>query len=308
MKEVKINRKVFYKLFIISVLSLSAILFLPSISLKNKKDIQFEKYNSEKNLKKAHPFIFYDKQLFQKAINSAPRRNKNSENIISGGIIPHHLLASDMIADFYSYISDEKIKTIIILGPNHYEKGDFVALGSECPWQTPFGMAEPNVEITDDLKNYSLIRIDEGVLENEHSVASHMPFIKQYLPKAKVVPIILSAKMDLKKAKILSEKLAEYIKGGDVAVVASVDFSHYLYSDEAEIKDAETLEAMKSFNYEKIYSFDNGNLDSPPSIAILLMAMQSMGINNFEVLDNTNSGILANNSSLETTSYFSIVF
>jgi len=302
------NRKLFYRLFIISALILAVVLFLPSISIKDKEDVQFEKYNPEKSLEKTHPFIFYDKQLFQKAINSASKRNENSENIIKGGIIPHHLLASDMIADFYNYISGEKIKTIIILGPNHYEKGDFIALSSEYAWQTSLGIAEPNVEIIDDLKNNNLIKINEEVLENEHSVASHMPFIEQYLPKAKVVPIILSAKMDQEKAKILSEKLAEYAKSGDAIIIASVDFSHYLNSAEAEIKDAETLEALKNFNYEKIYSFDNDNLDSPPSITVLLMTMQSIGINNFEVLDNTNSGIITNNSSSETTSYFSIVF
>lgn len=308
MKEAKINRKVFYKLFIISVLGLSVVLFLPSISLKNKKDIQFEKYNSERSSEKTHPFTFYDKQLFQEAMNSAPKGNENSENVIKGGIVPHHLLASDMIADFYNYISDEKIKTIIILGPNHYEKGDFVALGSEYAWKTPFGIVEPNVEIIDDLKNYNLIQINEDVLENEHSVASHMPFIKQYLPKAKVVLIILSAKMDQERAKILSERLVEYVKNGDTIIIASVDFSHYLNSAEAGTKDAETLGAMKNFNYEKLYSFNSDNLDSPPSIAVLLMAMQSIEINNFEVLDNTNSGIMVNNFSSETTSYFSIVF
>jgi len=308
MKEAIRNRKLFYKLFITSALILSVVLFLPSISIKNKKDIQFEKYNSEKNSERTHPFSFYDKQLFQKAVNSVVKRNKNTEKIIKGGIIPHHLLASDMIADFYNYISDENIKTIIILGPNHNEKGDFVALSSEFAWQTPPGIVEPDAEIINDLKNHNLMQINEEVLENEHSVASHIPFIKQFLPKAKVVPIILSAKMNQEKAKILSEKLAEYVKSGGAVVIASVDFSHYLQSDEAIIKDAETLEAMKNFNYEKIYSFGNGNLDSPSSIAILLMAMQSMGINNFKVLDNTNSGIMTKNYSSETTSYFSIVF
>lgn len=304
MKKAGINRKLFYKLCIAFALILSAILFLPSISIKNKEDVQLDK----NKLEKIHPFIFYDKQLFQKAINSSSRRNENSENIIKGGIIPHHLLASEMIADFYGYISNENIKTIIILGPNHNEKGDFIALSSEYAWQTPLGIVEPNAEIINDLKNYNLIRIDEDVLENEHSVASHMLFIKYYFPKAKVVPIILSAKMNQEKAKILSEKLAEYAKSDDAIIIASVDFSHYLNSAEAETKDMEILEAMKNFNYEKIYSFNNDNLDSPSSIAVLLFTMQSMGINNFEVLDNTNSGIMTNNYSSETTSYFSIVF
>ncbi len=308
MKEARINRKSFYKLCIISALILLTVLLLPSISIKNKGDIQSEKYNSEKSSEKAHPFIFYDKQLFRKAVNFSSKINKNSENVIKGGIVPHHLLASDMIADFYNYISNENIKTIIILGPNHNEKGGFIVLSSEYAWQTPLGIVEPDVEIINDLENHNLIKINEEVLENEHSVASQMLFVKYYFPEAKVVPIILSAKTNREKAKILSEKLAEYMKNGDTAIIASVDFSHYLQSDEAIMKDAETLEALKNFNYEKIYSFGNSNLDSPPSIAILLFTMQSMGINNFEVLDNTNSGIMTNNYNSETTSYFSVVF
>jgi hypothetical protein len=42
-------------------------------------------------------------------------------DVIQGGIIPHHELASEMIADFFYRLSkkNSQLETFIILGPNH---------------------------------------------------------------------------------------------------------------------------------------------------------------------------------------------
>jgi len=47
----------------------------------------------------------------------------NKLNIISG-VVPHHLLAKDIIEDFFSYISSQgKPETIVILSPDHFHSG-----------------------------------------------------------------------------------------------------------------------------------------------------------------------------------------
>lgn len=265
--------------------------------------------NEHKNITNIHPIVFFDDQLFYNAVNyNPPNNNFIIDNFIKGGIIPHHILASNIIADFYYGLSSQDIETIILLGPNHEEGGDFVALSSKYSWQTPFGLVVSDEKIINDLLKNNLLKINNNILENEHSVAVHMPFIKYYLPDAKVAPIILSHKANLKNIKILSEQLEKYLQNNKTIVISSVDFSHYLTGEEAEQKDKESLEAMQNFDYKKIYSFNNDNLDSPPSIIALLMVMQKLKIDNFNVIANTNSGQLLNDYDSKTTSYFSIEF
>ena len=134
-----------------------------------------------------------------------------------------------------------------------------------------------------------------------------MPFIKYYLPQAKVVPIILHHDLSLEEANTLGTLIAEEAGEGAV-VVASVDFSHYLTRQEAEEKDKETLEALRQGNMGQIFSFGNDYLDSPPSLGVLFSVMKSWEITDFTVVKNTNSGEVLKNDQMETTSYFTMVF
>ena len=70
---------------------------------------------------------------------------------ISGGIIPHHFLASELIADFFNQLSGQHPQTIILVGPNHYERGEFKVLTSLKGWDTPYGLLEPNKEFLEYL-------------------------------------------------------------------------------------------------------------------------------------------------------------
>ncbi len=53
---------------------------------------------------------------------------------------------------------------------------------------------------------------------------------------------------------------------------------------------------------------NDDNLDSPPTLAVLLAWTELRGLELGRVLFNTNSGILKNSKYTETTSYLSIVY
>src|SRR3989344_283648 len=265
-----------------------------------------EKTSADRS-REIHQLKFFDEKLFYKSlakINTGAKSDKE----IKGGIVPHHLLAAEMISEFYSYLKNQKIETVIILGPNHKEAGDFPALSSAFDWNTLSGRVLVNEAIVNNLARQNLIRINEDVLENEHSVALHPPFIKHFLPKAKIVPIIISGKMKIEDAKKLSAALAKYARKKGIAIIASVDFSHYLPETIAAEKDKESFEAIKNFDFEKIYNFTNDNLDSPQSIIILLSALKQAGANNPNLIKNLNSEQIFKSGSRQTTSYFTIYF
>src|SRR3990167_7631589 len=246
---------------------------------------------------------YFDEKTFMKGIEYAKNQKTFSEKVF-GGIIPQHQLPGFIIAQFFKGLKNQKPKTIILLGPNHYETGNFYALTSNNSWPTPYGYVIPNKEIINELTSYNFVQIDNNSVANDHSMGTSMPFIKYYLPDTQVVPIILSGKMTQKE----TENLASVLSTLDLPIIASVDFSHYLTSVEAQKKDSETLRILETFNIERLFSLNNDYLDSPPSIATLLYSIQKMGKTNFKILQNTNSGILTNDHTSPTTSYFSIIY
>lgn len=235
------------------------------------------------------------------------KKSISTPEIIYGGIVPHHLLVNFIIDDFFKGLSKQNIKTIILIGPNHKEKGGKVALSSYWEWDTKFGKLSANKEIINDLLERAVVRIDEKIVAEEISISALIGIIKSNLPEAKIVPIILSQKMKEEEIIRLAKSLSFYITR-ETIVVSSVDFSHYLLNSEAEKKDEITLQVLRDFDYKTILRLDSDYLDSPQAISCLLLIMKQLGTNDIKILDHTNSGELLNNDKIQTTSYFSIYF
>lgn len=253
-----------------------------------------------------HPLVYYDQASFFQGITTVkPDKNLKQYSII-GGIVPHHLLPSFIIADFYSRLSQQHPKTIIIIGPNHQEKGGAKVLTSEMGWNTPFGIVQPDNNIIQELVNNNLAKIDETVLPSDHAVAGSMPFIKYYSPETKVVPILLSNFMSIQEDKILANQLSKYLNR-DTIIVAAVDFSHYQTSIVAAKNNKTTLNYIKNYNFDGINSLDNAYVDSPSSILVFLMSIKDKNVA-ADVLYDTNSGEITGNKNASVTSYFSIIY
>lgn len=223
------------------------------------------------------------------------------------GIVPHDTSASFIIADFFQRLSVENSSVVILVGPNHFERGDFKVLSGVSSWQTSFGNVEAEKNIIENLKKQGLLKIDEETLRGEHSIGALMPFFKFYLPKALVVPIILSNHLSIEEINVLANKLESYVRAG-IPLVVSLDFSHYLRNKEAQEKDELTLKLIKNFDYYNIIQLKSDYLDSPPSLILLLMLAQRLSKNNFEIFYHTNSGEVLRMDHIPTTSWFSGVF
>lgn len=255
----------------------------------------------------SHPVLFFERESFYQGIMQAGKQDKKFTYHISGGIIPHHLFPAFIQADFFQRLSSQKPKTIIVLGPNHYEKGEFRFLSSAYAWETLFGKVIPDQTIVSDLVNKNIIHINEDVLLHEHSVAGIMPFIKYYLPETKVVPVVISNFTTLEEIGFFADNLNKYLNK-DTVLIASVDFSHYLNNFEAQNKDKLSLQIIKDYDYKRLFTLNNDYMDSPPSVAILLLNMQKTGKTKMDILQHTNSGEIQKNDFIPTTSYYSIAF
>jgi AmmeMemoRadiSam system protein B len=277
--------------------------------LASKDEVQTETHSATTF---SHPSIFFDKIEFEKAVHLYPKQEvspevPSKEKNIRGGIVPHHLLVSHFIAHFFSQISTQHIKTVILIGPNHPEAGTFPVLSSFGSWQTAYGTVQTNSQVLQNLVDRNLVKIDDQVLTQEHSVAGLMPFIRYYLPDSTVVPIIVSKKMALPEQEKLSQAIFSQLDSSTI-VIASIDFSHNLPNLEAQQRDQKTITLMQKHEYEKLRTLNSEYLDSPPSLITLFKVMAATSTDSFTILDHSNSGQYLKDDTIPTTSYFVVTF
>jgi hypothetical protein len=256
-------------------------------------------YQTPKNEeKKTHSSNPMDLEFFEIVFKFKKNELDFSKKDVVAGIIPHHLLAADLIAEFFYNLGEKKYDTIILIGPNHFDAGDSEIITSTYDWQTPYGRLKVDNEILEKISKD--VKIDEEAIKNEHAITSEVSFIKKTFPQAKFFPIILKPSVTLEKADNLARELFDLSKNEKVLLLASVDFSHYKDSETAQKNDKESISAITDFSLDKIYNLD---IDSPASIYALLKFSQ-LNSASFELLHNSNSAILAGKPDIEsTTSY-----
>lgn len=236
--------------------------------------------------------LYYERELFLSAM-SAPRAYER-EGRLAAGMIPHHLLASDMIAGFFRMAAEdpEGYDTVLFVSPSHFpencESDVVTAVGN---WKTPYGTVEYDAELTEALLRGAETGAENNpaAMEADHGVAGLVPFVAYYLPETKVAACLLSNKLDRQRLAAVWEQVAELCAGGRVLLVASVDCSHYLTPDEAARRDAETAEAIEALDFPRLLSFSDANVDSPQALTTFLKGAQAVG-GRLRRLDHSGSG------------------
>jgi len=275
----------------------SAVIFLAAI-------VCVANYRHQKN-HNINPQILFDQRLYTDAIS---RYGENPDAKIAGAVFPHHDLAGFMVAEALARFPADT-KTVILIGPNHPNIGNFNVITGVNFWATPDGKLEADENIISQLTSrLKFVGQEEDVLSSEHSIGAIVPYIKHYLPDAKIVPLILNSHISEREEDELAFEIASAANGTHVVVASSVDFSHGLLSVEASQKDSETIEKIKEKDYTALSFFTNDHLDSPASIITLLRVMEQNKKENLEILGNTNSGELLKEKFIQVTSYFSILF
>jgi MEMO1 family protein len=300
------------KIFLLSCLAVFAIAF---VLTKKSGHYMFTKSNSQileqdqPNEDIQSPSIslkgsFYDERTFFSSIAKAKETEKRSD--ISALVVPHHLLAAELIAGPFMHVSGRKISTVVVIGPNHENKGRDHISSALASWQTPYGSLEENKGLVKKLINDFLMNADEKIFENEHSIGAMAPYIKYYFPEAKLVPIILTSNSNISDAEKISRWLTENLNN-DALVVLSSDFSHYLEKSDAEKKDLLTKELIEKRSISKIAQLGNDNVDCPIGLAMILMYAEKKNLKT-EITGHLNSYDLTPEKPAETTSYYAISF
>ncbi|HBB37686.1 MAG: hypothetical protein UV82_C0008G0062 [Candidatus Magasanikbacteria bacterium GW2011_GWD2_43_18] len=225
---------------------------------------------------------------------------------IKGGIVPHHLLAGHLDAQFFESLKKQHPSTIVLISPDHFSRGNSAVSTAPATWKTPYGKVYADVARVQALAAVtSTITIREDVLAEEHGIYGVIPFIAKSLPGTHVIPLTL--KVDITEEDIISLAVfLEDILPKDAVIVASVDFSHYQTSPVATFHDERMTGVIRSFDYDRVGSLE---IDSPPSVRLVMKLMEEYGTQKVAREISLNAADLVGNPDAQNiTSYYTPYF
>jgi len=245
---------------------------------------------------------------WQSLPNFALQKLGGQETNISAGVVPHHLLAEEIIEDFFEYISSkQKPETIVLLGPDHFNAGNIVGnsfITVEPETQEFYGI-EVDGSLIKNLSSENNFVFSNSSVSLDHGITNLIPFLKKYFPDSKIVPFIIPFDISLEETEQFTTSLNS-LASSKTIVIASVDFSHYLPSSAAEFHDVKSVRTL--INFEKP-DFENLEVDSWQALYIARAFAHLRNKEFPKTIGQANSiDFLEDKDAEETTSYFSVVF
>ncbi len=244
--------------------------------------------------------FYNDKSEYDSAFQNTSDINKQK---IIAGIISHHFLAKDLIAQFFSGIDSENIKNVYIIGPDHYEslsREDSDVATSKLDWNTPYGVLRTDREVIDNLENQINLNIKDVIFRNEHSIYTLIPFVKKTFPDAKVTPLVLKTSRDYQRF----YNFGRLSYRDDSLLIVSSDFSHNVNEKKAYENDTNSIRSLVSSDLANIDSIES---DCKQCIAFLY-GFLSHRPNKFHFMDNKTSADFGSENEENLTSYISAYY
>jgi AmmeMemoRadiSam system protein B len=247
----------------------------------------------------ANNFIPSSRDLIAGSMDSVVKpRNDNIS--IASGVVPHHLVAANIIDNFFNYIaSKESPSSIIILTPDHFKSAVLLLAPQK------FISIDPQEKILQNLAKTQSIKFDVFSIEKEHGINALLPYIHKYLPHAKIIPIIIPAQISKQQIDSLVSAISHYADKHTI-IIASVDFSHYLTPEAANFHDVKSVRVLLNFEANNFASLE---VDSWQALyaARLFAKLRHQEIP-IIIGQSQASKILPKAEVDSDTSYFSVVF
>ncbi|MBI9011668.1 MAG: AmmeMemoRadiSam system protein B [Clostridiales bacterium] len=219
------------------------------------------------------------------------------EVALNGMIVPHHLVPLDKLEAMYLTASSDEVKRILLISPDHLLNEYREMITSDKNWRVDGGQVQVDLDLLNQLLNDG-IKINNAEVGVEHGLNTHIPFIKKYFPNATVVPIAISKQTDFQHLNELIVSIPE-----DVFLIASIDFSHYMDLETANLKDEWTKNTIRNGNFESFFKMGDDYFDSPGCLYVISCFARK---NSYELkfYDHSNSAYYMGEDIPETTSYF----
>ncbi len=165
-------------------------------------------------------------------------------------IVPHagYIYSGQLSYSGFQYL-DKNVKNVFIIAPSHYVAVKNVALSEFNAWGTPLGEIEVNQKINQEMIAKFGCEIQDDAFKEEHSAEVQVPFIQNFLPNVKIIPILTGRNIEK-----ITEIISYYWENKENAFVISSDLSHFYPSKDARKIDHTTAELIETKDIENFES------------------------------------------------------
>jgi AmmeMemoRadiSam system protein B len=285
-------KKIFITIFALTVVILTAVFVFLSQDNFESQDIELIKDKVE-----SKDFLIKESIIANDA--------KQSRSI-TGLIVPHFDPVSNLTIDALQQVTSTP-DLIILIGPNHHEAGSSPIItgsyiSSKLSVRPVFA-----IEKMHTLAQMKVASYEDVTLSGDHSIGTPLPFIVQKFPNVPIIPIILKYHQSPEDIQNLLRALQK-VSSSSTLIIASLDFSHYLSSDIAPIKDAQMQQYIETHDYKHIEGLSNDYIDSPWTLITFLRYLEANGVQNGRELAHTNTGQVAGQMIESSTSFFTYIY
>lgn len=203
-------------------------------------------------------------------------------------VLPHHDVVAEQRRALLATVSQQsRPDTIILVSPNHFAAGQSGIQTTDRIWTLAGGTENvfPNVRVINALVAAGAVSLEDVSFTNEHGIKNVLGDLHDAFPTANIVPLILKDTVTPAAIQELSDLLLTSCP--DCGLIASVDMSHYNPAAIADVHDIKTLRDLTQLDEEDIW---NTEVDSAPSLALLLAWAKKQPVEKFVLTDHTNSG------------------
>lgn len=218
---------------------------------------------------------YYDVELI--ASGCAAPDDYRVEGRLRGGMVPHHLLATGMIAGFFSLAAQQHRQqpydAVLLVAPSHFpENCGSDAVTARLGWDSGMGPLQPDLPLAQAILADSTLAAEDNpaAVQADHGVAGLTPYLAKYLPDVPVTVCLLSNKLSQTRLEAFQNTVAAQFAERNLLVVASADCSHYLTPATAAPRDEQTAQAVLTGDRQTILGFSDKNVDSPQAVTTLL--------------------------------------
>ena len=232
----------------------------------------------------------------------------NPESNLVSGAVPHHLAAKSLITEFFTAVAKQGApQTIVLLGPDHFQAGILKqkqALVTLSPGTEKFFNLDVDKELLAALDQEKNIIFDTSPISLDHGITNLLPFIQKYLPKTKILPVIIPMEFTAADLKLVIKKISQ--SNEQIMIIASTDFSHYLPPEAAKFHDVKSVRTLINFEEPELSQTE---VDCWQCLEGARYYAKLKKEENYEIIGANNAAdFLPAVSAEQTTSYFSIIF
>lgn len=228
--------------------------------------------------------------------------------VVTGLVLPHHRVASDLIASgMVTAAQGPRPERIVMLTPDHFKRSPRTFATTVRDFDTAFGVVPVDRDAARALLASSEVA-SSILFEREHGIGELLPYVGRLFPGVPVLPVAIAVRSTRAQWDRLVDRLAPLVTPRTL-IIQSTDFSHYLPRAQAARRDQQMLNVIAAGDLDALTRAQQpAHIDSRGAQYIHMRLQQRLFGAEPIVYGNYNSADTGATVAEDTTSYVAQVY